>query len=131
MLIGIAHSGLLLIAREMHKVENQKLCRECMAVIRDSARKTSLTEFMMRVADFHYRLHELTGNEYLNDLLAKMHLSLFSREIANRLPIEDWDGYVGNYQRITDALLDCDGDAASQACREHIEDFIRRLKATA
>lgn len=125
---GVGYTGLTLVAEAARQGKDLSALDRAFEVIRSSARRTNAATFMIRVADFHTVVHALSGNEYLDKVAGKLHLNLFHRELASYLPIEDWDTYVGTYERIATALMAGDEGAAIAVFMKHMDNLIARLR---
>jgi DNA-binding GntR family transcriptional regulator len=88
------------------------------------------SETLMEIdQQFHQLLYQAADNEYLADILSRLHaLSMrLWHLVLNRLA--DVEEAVEQHREITAALKAADGEQAEELVRQHIAEFQREIKA--
>lgn len=93
---------------------------EAMARIAAAGQRRGALAFLQALHGFHYEVARLAGDDFAMPSQIRRLAEFWIPTIARRVPLERYLGpYVGNYQRICDALVAGDGRSAESAFHYH------------
>jgi len=118
-LFGVVRMGISLAAKADLNVEDKARLWALIDEIQSIADRRRAPEFINALGEYHKLLHDLGGNRYLNVLWDRMHVSLFNRELAMALIIEDWDAYANVYRRLNTEVLARNEEKAIEVMDAH------------
>jgi DNA-binding GntR family transcriptional regulator len=95
---------------------------DAMDLIRENAGKLAGFDFIMILLRFHMVLHEVAEMPELNEATRRLGIFFWAIFFPEHIPMQDYpDAYVRNHQRVTDAVLAGDPEAAEAAYQYHID----------
>ena len=95
---------------------------DAMDLIRENAGKLSGFDYIMILLRYHMVLHEVAKMPELNEATRRLGIFFWAIFFPEYIPMEEYsDGYVRNHQRVTDAILAGDPEAAEAAYQYHID----------
>ena len=84
--------------------------------------------FMNSLSDYHWKLYELSGNEYMAYLWSRLHVGHFNRSFVLEFTIEDWRGLKNLLELAHEALRRGDWVAAAKFASERTDGVARVLR---
>lgn len=96
---------------------------EAMAAIRDAAETVVPSfRFYLFLNHFHYVVNEIGGKPYVGVVMRALNIEYWNRLLAESVDLEVHAAkYVGNYQRMTDAVLAGDARSAEAGLLYHVD----------
>ena len=102
--------------------ENRAIVEKAMETVRESAGQVEGFELVMLLLRYHIDLHDVAQMPELNESLRRLGFFFWAVFFPLYLPMSDYpEYYIRNHQRVTDAILAGDPDAAEAAYQYHID----------
>lgn len=105
----------------------QKL-REAIAKITNYSATRRPYDFFSSIIDYHRILHQIGHQPVLNEVLDKLHMEYYLRELASAVTVQDWDRYLNRYQTLNHLILSKKTDEAIELLKTHLE-YLNKLLA--
>jgi DNA-binding GntR family transcriptional regulator len=103
------------------------------AAICDNPLAVTPLRFLLRLNDYHWAAHDLSGNRYLTIAVECMGVPYWDHYLVKLIDVHAHiDRYISNYRRLHEAVLAGDGAAASAVMNHHAAwsiDLIRKALA--
>ena len=88
--------------------------------------------FLLRLNEYHFAVNRLGGNEFVTIALDRLGVSYWDRYLGTFIDIvANLDGYLRNYRRMHEAVMDGDGPAAAAVLHYHADWSIALIGAAA
>lgn len=122
-LAPIAALGLKAAARRGQDDDNPARIEAAMLAIRQASDNPSEgVAFFQALNNFHYVANAIAQKPYVDFVMRMMQIEYWNRLLVAAIDLDTHaPRYVRNYQRLTDALLDCDSRSAEAAILHHVE----------
>ncbi|MDM7955756.1 GntR family transcriptional regulator [Blastomonas sp.] len=128
-LAPIAALGLKAAAARAQQGDNPALIRAAMSAIRAAASNPAEgVAFFQALNNFHYVANGIAQKPYIDFVMRMMQIEYWNRLLVAAIDLgAHAPQYVINYQRLTDALLECDSRSAEAVILHHCDWCIRLL----
>ncbi len=101
---------------------NVEKIRDAMELVREKAGTLSGFDYIMVLLRYHMVMHEVAEMPELNEAVRRLGIFFWAIFFPEYIPMQDYAAtYVRNHQRVTDAVLAGDPDAAEAAYQYHID----------
>ncbi|MBQ73430.1 MAG: hypothetical protein CMQ20_00235 [Gammaproteobacteria bacterium] len=117
-----------LAADYMHLKGNKALVKQALKPIIESEKTKNSADFFASVSNLHLVLSEISGNNYITEMVNRSNFGHFYRHISGIFPGAHWRRHVDAFQKITAAILEGKGDVAERIYRKHMQWVIAHLK---
>ncbi|RYG79561.1 MAG: GntR family transcriptional regulator [Alphaproteobacteria bacterium] len=113
--------GLRAAAVRIEEGDNAARVRAAMEAVREAGgAATPGVRFYLVLNDYHYIVNAIAERPFVDTILRAVNIEYWNRLLVAAIDLKVHAPlYVRNYQRMTDAVLDGDGDAAEAVMRFH------------
>jgi DNA-binding GntR family transcriptional regulator len=108
-----------LAAQSPDKAARARFVEEIAMIFADAPRR--METYLDENAAFHAAVLSLAGNRQLQELSARLRLTLIMAQVGDALTVEVMRASVGEHRAIAKAIVDGDAAAAAAAARAHLE----------
>ena len=108
-----------LAAQSPDKTARARFVEEIAMIFADAPRR--METYLDENAAFHAALMRLAGNKQLQELSARLRLTLIMAQVGGALTVEVMRASVREHRAIAKAVVDGDGETAAAATRAHLQ----------
>ncbi len=116
-------------AKHIHENGNKERAEKLLKNIVKTEKNRVPLEFFTAVTEFHTALTEMSGNNYIRDIITRAHFSYFHRHIMLTFPGHHWRRHISAFEKLGKAVLEADGDAAERHYRKHMRWVVKHLQS--
>jgi DNA-binding GntR family transcriptional regulator len=118
-----------LAADYMHLKGNKSRVRKALKPIVLSEKTKNGEDYFRSVSQFHLVLSDITGNQYITQMIKRANFSHFYRHISALFPGTHWRRHIVAFSKIAEAIIAGKGDTAERIYRKHMQWVIVHLKS--